>query len=438
MASLAMDTPPRRLKVSHVLAVAAGNGLEFFDFLLYSTFAIYIGKTYVPSHNPTVSLLLSLATFGIGFVTRPIGGLVLGRLGDRLGRTRAMMISFMLAAVGVFGIAVTPGYAQIGIAAPVIVIVARLIQGFALGGEVGPSTAYMVEAAPENRRGFFGGMQSGSQGVAFMAASLVALILSMTLSAAALQNWGWRIGFVIGLSIVPFGILVRRSLPESAPHLTLPGSEPVREPVPWKLVVLGLMLLTNGTISTYVGSYMTTYAMDTLHMGAQGAFGAGVINGVCTLVFVPLGGWLSDLFGRRLLLFGGLLVSAAATIPAFVMVIAHPTPLILDLAVAAIAIPSSLGGAAILTALTESFPPRMRSLSVGLVYAVAISIFGGTTQLVIAWLIHTTGQPLAPAYYRVAASAIGLLAICFLPESAPIRLQKTELAAVPAESYKAA
>jgi len=428
-----MDAAPRRLKVSHVLAVAAGNGLEFFDFLLYSTFAIYIGKAYFPSHNPTVSLLLSLATFGIGFITRPIGGLVLGRLGDRLGRTRAMMISFMLAAVGVFGIAATPGYAQIGIAAPILVILARLVQGFALGGEVGPSTAYMVEAAPENRRGLFGGLQSASQGCAIMAASLVALVLAMTLSKSALADWGWRIGFVIGLVIVPFGLMVRRGLPESAPHLVSEQSTVPRDPIPWKLVVLGLMLLTNGTISTYVGTYMTTYAMDTLHIGAQGAFGAGVINGACTLIFVPLGGLLSDLFGRRLLLFGGLLVSAAMTIPAFMMVIAHPTPLVLDLAVAAIAIPSSLGGAAILTSLTESFPPRMRSLTVGLVYAVAISIFGGTTQVVVAWLIHTTGQPLAPAFYRVTASAIGLIALLFLPESAPIRLRQAALVAVPAE-----
>ena len=433
MTSFATDAEPRRMKIIHVAAVAAGNGLEFFDFILYSTFAIYIGKAFFPSHNPTISLLLSLATFGIGFITRPIGGLVLGRLGDQVGRTRAMMISFMLTAVGVFGIAVTPGYAQIGIAAPILVILARLVQGFALGGEVGPSTAYMIEAAPENRRGLFGGLQSGSQGVALMAASLVALVLATLMTPAALQDWGWRIGFAIGLAIVPFGVLVRRSLPESAPHLVAPQSQPRPEPTPWRVVVLGLMLLTNGTISTYVGAYMTTYAMDTLHIGAQGAFGSGVINGVCSLVFVPLGGWLSDLLGRRVMLLGGLLVSAAATIPAYMMVIAHPTPLVLDLVVAAIAIPSSLGGAAILTSLTESLPPRIRSLSIGLIYAVAISIFGGTTQLIIAWLIHQTGQPLAPAYYRVAASAIGLLAVLYLPESAPARLRAARLTPVAAE-----
>jgi len=425
------DAGARRLKASHVAAVAVGNGLEFFDFIIYTTFAIYIGKAYFPSHNPTVSLLLSLATFGIGFITRPIGGLVLGRLGDRAGRTQAMMISFMLAAVGVFGIAVTPTYAQIGLAAPILVILARLVQGFALGGEVGPSTSYMIEAAPIGLRGLFGGLQSASQGCAMMVASLVALLLAKVLPQAALEGWGWRLGFAAGLVIVPFGILIRRSLPESAPHLIAPQPEQGRQPVPWKLVVLGLMLLTNGTISTYVGSYMTTYAMDTLHIGAAGAFGAGVVNGACTLAFVPLGGWLSDIFGRKRLLIGGLLVSAAATIPAFMLVIAHPTPLVLDLAVAMIGVPSSLGGAAILTALTESFPPRIRSLTVGLVYALAISVFGGTTQLIIASLIHATGQPLVPAYYRVAASVVGLIAMLYLPESAPARLRPANLAALP-------
>ena len=428
MSGVATTAEPRRMTLSHVAAVAAGNGLEFFDFILYSTFAIYIGKAFFPSHNPTVSLLLSLASFGIGFVTRPIGGLVLGRLGDRVGRTRAMMISFLLTAVGVFGVAVTPTYAQIGLAAPVLVILARLVQGFALGGEVGPSTAYMIEAAPPLRRGLFGGLQSASQGCAAMLASLVALILSTQMPQAALEGWGWRIGFVFGLLIVPFGILLRRSLPESAPHLVSPQAAP-DPPLSWKLVLLGVMLLANGTVSTYVGAYMTTYALDTLHIGAQGAFGAGVINGASTLGFVPLGGWLSDRLGRRVVMFSGLAVSAALTIPAFMLVIAHPTPLMLDLAVAAIGIPSSLGGGAILTALTESVPPRVRSLSIGMMYAVAIAIFGGTTQFIIAWLIHATGQPLSPAYYRVGAAAFGLLAILLMSESAPARVMRADMAA---------
>ena len=149
-------SPQPRLRFVHIAAVAAGNGLEFFDFLLYSTFALYIGKAYFPNHDPVVSLLLSLATFGIGFITRPIGGLVLGHVGDRIGRKPAMLISFALMGVGGLGLAVTPTYAQIGLAAPVLVIIARLVQGFALGGEVGPSTAFLIEAAPARRRGLVG------------------------------------------------------------------------------------------------------------------------------------------------------------------------------------------------------------------------------------------------------------------------------------------
>ena len=214
------DAPVPRLRLVHIAAVAAGNGLEFFDFLLYSTFALYIGQAYFPNHDPVVSLLLSLATFGIGFVTRPIGGLVLGRVGDVIGRKPAMLISFALMGVGGLGLALTPTYAQIGVAAPVLVIVARLVQGFALGGEVGPSTTFLVEAAAPRRRGLIGAMQAESQAFAILAASLTAVVLALVLSASALQLWGWRVGFLIGLAIIPFGFLVRRGLPETAPHRT--------------------------------------------------------------------------------------------------------------------------------------------------------------------------------------------------------------------------
>ncbi|HWD68028.1 MAG TPA: MFS transporter, partial [Caulobacteraceae bacterium] len=166
---------PHGLKLMHVAAVAAGNALEFYDFILYSTFAIFIGQAYFPAHGAGVSLLLSLATFGIGFVTRPIGGIVLGRVGDAIGRKPAMLISFTLMALGLLGVAVTPTYAQIGMAAPVIVIISRLVQGFALGGEVGPSTAYLIEAAPPHRRGLIGSMQITSQNLANLVGAVIAL-----------------------------------------------------------------------------------------------------------------------------------------------------------------------------------------------------------------------------------------------------------------------
>jgi MFS family permease len=416
--------PAPRLRLVHIAAVAAGNGLEFFDFLLYSTFALYIGQAYFPNHDPVVSLLLSLATFGIGFVTRPIGGLVLGRVGDVIGRKPAMLISFALMGVGGLGLALTPTYAQIGVAAPVLVIVARLVQGFALGGEVGPSTTFLVEAAPPHRRGLIGAMQSESQAFAILAASLTAVVLALVLSASALQLWGWRVGFLIGLAIIPFGFLVRRGLPETAPHRTggPPRASLPREPIPWGLVALGVALLGSATINTYVGQYMTTYALDTLHMSAQAAFGVGVVNGVCNLVFVPIGGAMSDRFGRKTLMIPGAVLSAALMLPSLAFVLSHPTPLTLYATTALVAIPGAIGGAGLLVALTESFPPSMRCLSVGLIYAVAISIFGGTAQFVVAWLVHATHQPMAPAYYRFVASAIGIAAMFVLPESAPARL----------------
>jgi MFS family permease len=200
-----------------VAAVAAGNALEFYDFIIYSTFAIFIGRAYFPSGGPVVSLLLALATFGIGFVTRPIGGVVLGRIGDRIGRKPAMLIAFALMAVGTLAVTFTPTWRQIGIAAPIIVIIARLIQGFALGGEYGPSTAYLVESAEPGRRGLIGSMQGVGQNLAALTAALVALSLSLALSKADLQAWGWRAAFGLGLLIVPFGLIVRRRIEETAP-----------------------------------------------------------------------------------------------------------------------------------------------------------------------------------------------------------------------------
>src|SRR5947209_16898451 len=202
-------SPPRKsIPVLHVLAIVLGNGLEFYDFLSYAIFAVYIGKSFFPSHDPSANLIFTLATFAVGFVTRPVGGIVLGTLGDRLGRKPAMIVSFILIAIGMLGIALTPGYAQIGIVAPILLVCFRLVQGFALGGEVGPNTAWLIEAAPEERRGFYGSMQYATQNAALLLASCVGLLLSTLLNAHDLQSWGWRIAFLLGVVIVPFGILI--------------------------------------------------------------------------------------------------------------------------------------------------------------------------------------------------------------------------------------
>src|SRR5271170_642639 len=236
----------------HIVAVVVGNALEFYDFVTYAFFAVYIGRAFFPSTDPTASLLASLGTFGVGFVTRPIGGLVIGRMGDRLGRKPAMILSFSLMGVAITGLALTPPHSMIGVAAPVLVILFRMLQGFALGGEVGPTTAFLLEAAPPERRGFYTAFQYWTQNVSILFSGLVGLALANALSEQQLQDFGWRIAFLLGAAIVPVGLLMRRNLPETF-HAS-GGAEGERIPLrPYlPLAVLGVMLLASATIGSYV------------------------------------------------------------------------------------------------------------------------------------------------------------------------------------------
>src|SRR6185295_6261219 len=202
-----MNSPAtQRLPVRQVLAVVAGNAIEFYDFVTYAFFAAQIGRTFFPSDTPGTSLLASLATFGAGFLTRPLGALVIGRYADRAGRKPAMLLSFWLMGIAVVGLPLVPSYASIGLAAPVLVIGFRLLQGFALGGEVGPNTAYLMEAAPTRHRGFYISMQATSADVAVMVAGLVGVLLANLLAPAQLDAWGWRLALLPGAIIVPFGL----------------------------------------------------------------------------------------------------------------------------------------------------------------------------------------------------------------------------------------
>lgn len=403
----------------HIVAAMAGNALEFYDFTLYAFFAIQIGHSFFPAKTAFLSLILSLATFGVGFVSRPVGAYVVGRYGDRAGRKPAMLLSFGLMGACVVALALTPSYAAIGMAAPVIVILVRLIQGFALGGDVGPTTAYLLEAASPGRRGLFGGGQIGSQGVATLAAGVVGLVLSSTLSPASLDAWGWRAAMLLGAAILPFGLAIRMSLPETlpAPHERKGAATMSRTDM--KLVICGLMAISGATIATYVMTYMTTYASQTLHMKINLAFAATVVLGLCTAGFSPIGGALSDLFGRRALMIWPRLLLVVAIIPAFAWLdLSRDVPSLLG-ATVLIAVLSSVSATPILVCLAEALPSRVRSGAVGTIYAVAIAVFGGTTQPVITWLIHVTGQAMAPAWYLTAATVIGLAAVALLPETAP-------------------
>src|SRR6185437_3719714 len=371
------------------------------------------------------SLLFTLITFGVGFLTRPLGGIVIGNMGDRIGRRPAMVLSFTLMGLGVIGLALTPSYAQIGIAAPILVVLFRLLQGFALGGEVGPSTAFLVEAAPPERRGFYGSLQYMTQDTAVLAAGIVGTVLASILTDRQLTEWGWRVAFLLGAVIVPFGIIARRNLPETF-HAAGPSDQVSRweEFKPYRVAaLLGLMMLMGGTIATYVGGYMTTYAIDTLHMPANISFGVNIVLGVCAITFQPLSGYFSDIFGRKPLMVGfGLLVVLTAD-PAFWVISTYRTTLALYSMAAVMSILLALSATPVIVALTETMPVRIRSGTVSIVYAVSIAVFGGSAQPIVKWLIENMHNTLAPAWYMTGAYAIAVVAMMLMRETAPRKLK---------------
>jgi MFS transporter, MHS family, citrate/tricarballylate:H+ symporter len=401
-------------------AVVAGNALEFYDFLIFGFFAVQIGAVFFPGHSPTGSLLLTLATFGVGFLTRPLGGALIGPLGDRIGRKPAMLFSFGLMGLSIIGLALTPSYASIGVAAPVLVVIFRLIQGFALGGEVGPTTAFLMEAAPAEKRGLYVSLQFATQQLAILAAGIVGAMLAKFLSPADLIAWGWRVAMLLGATVVPFALVMRRRLPE-----TLEKKPYIKAPRPTgaqiQLGLLMLLMTAGATIATYTFNYLNIFATRNLGMSPALAFGAVAVAGTCGTIFNPVGGWLSDRFGRKPVMIGAFGLLCVVGTPCFLLISDLRTPAALYGCAALMATLLALGLPAIMASLGENLPPQMRSGGIGIVYAVAVAIFGGTASFVVAWLIDVTGSPLAPAWYMSGALVLGLCAMLAVRESAPIK-----------------
>jgi MFS family permease len=428
MAWPAPEEPRSLLDRWSVAATVTGNALEFYDFLTFSTFAVYISRAFFPAKSAFASLLLTLATFGVGFLTRPLGGILIGAYADRAGRRPALMLTISLMTVGTVALALTPSYASIGLLAPLILIVARLVQGLALGGEVGPSTALLLECAPPGRRGLFVSWQNASQGIAICVAGFVGLALAMILDKGQLATWGWRVAFALGLVIAPVGLFIRRRLPET---LLTPGSRSSAAVLGllWRehrrSTVLAVMVIICITVTAYLTTYMTTYALTTLGMPASSAMFATIATGVIMAAGALWGGRLADRFGSKRVMIVPRLVLMAAVYPAFLLLVTFTSTGTLIFVTALVTVLGALSAAAATAALAAAFPNEVRSSGIAIAYAISVSVFGGTTQFVIAWLIGTTGDRLSPAYYLIATSAISLWAMFRLPETFAVRSPRT-------------
>lgn len=426
-----MEDAPKAvgLQRRHIVAVTLGNALEFYDFLIYAFFAIQIGHAFFPTQSVYGSLMLSLATFGAGFVTRPIGAMVIGAYADRVGRRPAMILSFALMGGSIIAMALIPPYAVIGVTAPVMAVLVRMVQGFSLGGEVGSNTTFLLEAAPPDKRGLMVSWQGVSQYLALIVGSLVGIVLTATLPHGALDAYGWRIAFLLGAVTLPFGLWLRRSLPET---LHEPEAHAVAAAInssrlhlarqSSRTIVLGLIAIATFTIGTYIFNYIVTYAQNALHMSASAGFVA-VLGGNALGIFgVLYGGGLSDRIGRRPVNVWGHLVLLVLIYPVFHWIVATRSDFALIVGMLLLSGSASFTSGSFFAGLLESLPKPIRSSGFGTVYAVSVAAFGGTTQLVVTWLIHVTGSPMAPAWYLLAVTAVGQVALMLIPESAPVRV----------------
>jgi len=412
-------------KPLQIAAAVIGNALEWYDFIVFGFFTVVIARLFFPSESQYASLLLTTAIFGVGFFMRPVGGILLGIYADRRGRKAALLMVIALMTIAIAMIAFAPTYAAIGVGAPLIIVAARLLQGFSAGGEFASATAFLTESAPPRRRGFYGSWQMVGQGLAVLIGAILGTMLTRSLTPEALDGWGWRIPFLFGLIIGPVGLYIRRNLDETSAFLQsnrgLAGRQGsgsvLLSHVTEMLACLGLVVA--GTISFYVILiYIPTFARTQLHLPLDQAFLAQSIGLACEVVLIPICGLLSDLIGRKPILIAALVLDLVVTYPLFSWVSASPSfGVLLTMQIILCGLFGVFNGP-ISTALAEQFPTRVRSTALAISYNIAVMLFGGFAQFFVTWLIEATGTPIAPAYYLMFGAAVGLLAVLFLRERA--------------------
>ncbi|WP_116136664.1 MFS transporter [Trinickia diaoshuihuensis] len=396
-----------------VLATSIGNALEWFDLVVYGFFAVVIAKLFFPAGNDAVSLLLTLGTFGVSFFMRPLGAIVIGAYADGAGRKAALTLSILLMMIGTAIIVVLPTYETIGVAAPLILVLARLMQGFSAGGEFGSATAFLAEHVP-HRRGFFASWQVASQGLTTVLAAVFGSVLTGLLTPDQLTSWGWRVPFAFGLLLGPIAYYIRSNVDETPEFLAAgPAQSPLRDTFAGHkarlLIAIGIVVL--GTVATYLVLFMPTYGVKQLGLPATVSFSAVVLTGLIQMIGSPIVGHLSDKIGRTGIMLASATLMLLLIYPAFAWLVASPNASTLIVVQVAMGILVTGYFAALPGLLSEIFPVSTRTTGMSLAYNIAVTIFGGFGPFIIAWLIRETGQKVAPSFYLIFAALVSLIAL---------------------------
>ena len=409
------NTSERKKKIWSVVRVSSGNFLEMYDFMVFGYYASAIGNTFFPSGIPFVSLMLSLMTFGAGFLMRPLGAIVLGAYTDVHGRRKGLILTLTLMSFGIVTIACTPGYATIGFLAPLLVVLGRLLQGFSAGMELGGVSVYLSEIATPGHKGFYVSWQSASQQVAVMFAALLGVALTYVLPAPKMAAWGWRIPLLLGCAIIPFLFVLRRSLAETDEFTARkhkPGvSEILRSlTANWRIVLTGMMLVTMTTVSFYmITAYTPTFANSVLHLASIDGLVITLCIGASNLFWLPVMGALSDRIGRRPLLLTCTVLMLITAYPAMLWLVREPSfSRLLAVELWLSFLYGSYNGAMVVF-LTEIMPVSVRTSGFALAYSLATAVFGGFTPAISTYLIHITGNHAIPGLWLSVAGACGLV-----------------------------
>ena len=411
-----MNTRPASSKFATVIRVTSGNFLEMFDFFLFGFYATHIAAAFFPAESEFASLILTFATFGAGFLMRPLGAVVLGTYTDKVGRRQGLIVTLMLMAIGTVVIAFTPSVHTIGLAAPIIVLAGRLLQGFSAGAELGGVSVYLSEMATPGHKGYYVSWQSGSQQVAVMVAALIGYFLNQSLPHATMSDWGWRIPFFIGSLIVPLLFYLRRSLEETAAFAQKKHHPKMSEACAtlarnWKIVVLGMLLVGMTTISFYtITVYTPTFGKTVLKLSSTDSLLVTFCVGLSNFFWLPVMGALSDRVGRKplLLIFSGLTLVTAY--PVLAWLVANPSFGHMLVVLLWLSFLYASYNGAMVVALTEIVPANVRTAGFSLAYSLATALLGGFTPLISTSLIELTGNKAAPAYWMAFGGACGLFA----------------------------